>query len=342
MSGGEATQLSADEARIGPDGHSVARRQWIAALLVLGSLWLVPLLSGGFLLYLGIVIAIYATAALGLQLMVGLAGQLSLGHAAFLGLGAYTSVILQKQFGLPYFVTSLAAALVAAIAGLLMAQLIRLSGIYFKIATFGFGVIVFQILQNWSSVTGGHTGIIGVPRITLFGFDLNSLHGLLVIACGKATIVYLLFLRLSQGRAGRAFRALGQNEDAARSIGVNVVYYKMAVIVIGCTVAGWIGSLLPHLYLFISPEYFTWHESLVLLIMITVGGLGSLPGAVIGAAVLVAIPEYLRDFAEYKMLAYGALLILSMTFLPNGIMGAIAAAGGRLARRGGARGGAGG
>jgi branched-chain amino acid transport system permease protein len=269
--------------------------------------------------------------------MVGLAGQLSLGHAAFLGIGAYTAVLLEKNLGAPFLVALAAAGAVAALGGLLMAQLIRLSGVYFKIATFGFGIIVYQVLTNWTSVTGGHVGIRGIPAITIFGVPFTTRTDLFVLEMAVLTVVYALLVRLCHGRIGRAFRAIGQNESAARSIGIPVNRYRMVVITIGSGVAGVAGAFLPHLMRFISPESFTWYESLVLLIMITVGGLSALPGAIVGAAVLTIVPEYLRDFAEYKMLVFGILLIASMVLMPAGIFGTLDAAIARLSRRRGAR-----
>jgi branched-chain amino acid transport system permease protein len=216
-----------------------------------------------------------------------------------------------------------------------MAQLIRLSGIYFKIATFGFGIIIYQVLSNWSSLTGGHTGLRGIPAITILGYPITTRADLFILEMTALTLVYALLLRLTHGRIGRAFRALGQNESAARSIGIPTTRYRMAVITIGCGVAGLGGSFLPHLLRFINPESFTWHESLVLLIMITVGGLGSLPGAIVGAALLIAGPEYLRDLAQYKMLAFGILLIACMALMPKGIAGVFSRLGESLSRRAG-------
>ena len=306
---------------------------WLAFAAVMIPFWVLPPLLGDFALYMGSIVAVYATAAIGLQVVVGLAGQLSLGHAAFLGVGAYVSVVLQKLYGLPFGATALAGTAAAALTGLLMAQLIRLSGVYFKIATFGFGIIVYQILTNWSSVTGGFAGVIGIPPIRFFGHTVHDKLALFLLAATFLTLVYILLLRLTDGRIGRAFRALGQNEIAARSIGIPIVRYKMSVITIGCAVAGFSGTLIPHIYNFLNPEEFTWLQSLVLLIMITVGGLGSLPGAVIGTVILLVIPEYLRALAEYKMLGYGILLIASMIFLPRGIIGAIGSLIDRFVRR---------
>lgn len=298
-----------------------ARRQWIVAAIIMAAFWTVPFLLGGFWLYLGSIIAVYAIAALGLQIMVGLAGQLSLGHIAFVGIGAYAGVLLEKELGFPFLLASLVAAAAAGCLGLLMAQLIRLSGVYFKIATFGFGIICYQFMHNWKDLTGGSFGISGVPPLEILGLDLSGPAGVFAVATAMLTVTYVLFLRLADSRVGRAFRALGQNEIAARSIGIPVERYKMAVITLGCVVTGWAGAMFPHIYQYVSPENFTWHESLVLLIMITIGGHGSLAGAVLGAVILIVIPEYLRDLAEYKMLVYGLLLIVSMTLLPKGLGG---------------------
>ena len=298
---------------------------WVVFALVMAALWCLPLALGGFYLYLGLVVAIYAIAALGLQIMVGLAGQLSLGHAAFMGIGAYTSVLLQKNLGVPFPVALCAAAFVAASFGLLMAQLIRLSGVYFKIATFGFGIVIHQVISNWTSLTGGSAGIRGIPTITVLGISVESRYELFICEALTLTLIYALLVRLSHGKIGRAFRAIGQNEVAATSVGIPVARYRMIVITLGCGIAGVAGAYMPHLMRFISPESFTWYESLTCLIMITVGGLGSLAGAVLGAALLVIGPEYLRDFAQYKMLVFGLVLVASMTFLPKGLAGAIAA-----------------
>lgn len=306
-------------------GHSgaVARRDWVVFLLVMATFWVVPLTFGGFYLYLGAVIAIYAIAALGLQVMVGLAGQLSLGHAAFLGIGAYTAVLLEKNLGWSFLFALPAAGIAAGLAGLLMAQMIRLSGVYFKIATFGFGIVVFQVLTNWGSLTGGHVGVRGIPPIEIFGMSFTTRSDLFILEMIVLTLVYGALIRLCHGRIGRAFRAIGQNESAARSIGIPVNLYRMTVITIGSAIAGLGGAFLPHLMKFLSPESFSWHESLILLIMITVGGLASLPGAIVGAAVLTIVPEYLRGFAEYKMFVFGILLIASMIIMPSGIAGVI-------------------
>jgi branched-chain amino acid transport system permease protein len=322
--------------RAAPKRDTARSDAWLVFAVVMVPFWVLPPLFGDFALYIGAIVAVYATAALGLQVMVGLAGQLSLGHAAFLGVGAYVSVLLEKHYGLPFTVTAVAGTAASALVGLLMAQLIRLSGVYFKIATFGFGIIVYQILTNWSSLTGGFAGVIGIPPIRLFGYAVRDKLSLFLLAAAFLTIVYVLLLRLAEGRTGRAFRALGQNEVAARSIGIPIVRYKMSVITIGCAAAGFAGTLIPHIYNFLNPEEFTWLQSLIALIMITVGGLGSLPGAIIGAAILLVVPEYLRALAEYKMLGYGILLIASMVFLPRGITGAVASLVSRFTARSGA------
>ncbi|MES2786069.1 MAG: branched-chain amino acid ABC transporter permease [Pseudomonadota bacterium] len=296
-------------------------RDWVFFFVLMLIGWSLPLALGGFYLYLGTVIAIYAIASLGLQVMVGLAGQLSLGHAAFMGVGAYTTVLLEKNLSFSFFLAAAVGTLVAGLAGLLMAQLVRLSGVYFKIATFGFGIIVYQLIANTTWLTGGHVGVRGIPPIQIWGQAFESRQALFVIEMMTLTIVYALLLRMCRGRIGRALLAIGQDEAAAKSIGIPTEAYRMTVITLGCAIAGLAGSFLAHLLRFLSPESFVWHESLVLLIMIAVGGLGSLPGAVVGAALMVIIPESLRDLAQYKMFVYGLLLVLCMMFMPSGMAG---------------------
>jgi branched-chain amino acid transport system permease protein len=297
------------------------RQAWRTLVIVCALFIAIPLLAGSFGTYLGCVIACYAIATLGLQLMVGVAGQLSLGHAAFMAVGSYVTVLAQMRLGLGFFPAAALGVLASALTGLVMAQLIRLSGIYFKIATFGFGVIVYQIISNWSSVTGGHTGLTRIPPIQLGTFSASTRAKLFLVIVAAFVAAYVLTLRMVQGRAGRALLAIGQNEPAAEAIGVNISGYKMAVIVFGCALGGLGGAFLPQLNGFINADSFTWAESLLLLIMITVGGLGSLPGAVVGTAVLIVVPEYLRDLAEYKMLLFGGLLVLALIFMPRGLAG---------------------
>jgi branched-chain amino acid transport system permease protein len=298
------------------------RHDWRAYGAVMLAMAIVPPLAGDFGLYLGCVVICYAIAAIGLQVMVGVAGQLSLGHAAFMGIGAYATVLLQMKFGLHFVIAAALGIVLTALFGLLMAQLIRLSGIYFKIATFGFGVIVYQSLANFSSLTGGHTGLTGIPKLQFFGAVVETRWQLFLVLFVVFAIAYALAVRMIHGRAGRAFAAIGQNEAAASSLGVNVPGHKVGVIVIGCCFAGLGGVFIPQLNGFVNPDHFTWLESLLLLIMISVGGLGSLAGAVAGAALLVVVPEYLRDFAEYKMLIFGLILIVSLTLMPKGLAGA--------------------
>jgi branched-chain amino acid transport system permease protein len=300
------------------------RQDWAVFAAVMLAAWTIPPMLGGFAVYLGCAVAIWAIAAIGLQVMVGLAGQLSLGHAAFMGIGAYAAILLERTFAAPFLVAALAGTAAAGLAGLLMAQLVRLSGIYFKVATLGFGIIVFQVLNNWASVTGGNTGLRGIAPIALFGHPVATRLEFFLLEMAALTLAYALLLRLTHGRTGRAFRALAQNEVAARSIGIPTTIYRMAAIVIGCAAAGLAGAFLPHLLRFLNPESFGWQESLTLLIMITVGGLGSLPGAILGAALLVVGPEYLRGLAEYKMLAFGLLLVAAMILLPGGLAGLVA------------------
>ncbi len=244
MSIPDTTDLSvAKPAKIERNRSHDTANDWLVFLVVMSVSILLPIALGGFSLYLGCVVAFYAIAALGLQVMVGLAGQLSLGHAAFMGVGAYGAVIVEQRFGQSFLLASAFGTTLAAFAGLLMAQLVRLSGIYFKIATLGFGVILHQFFTNWVPLTGGTAGLRGIPPLTIAGYALTTRLQLFLLETTALAVVYFLLLRLTHGRLGRAFRSLGQNEVAARSIGIPTTRFKMLAIVLGCGIAGFAGDV---------------------------------------------------------------------------------------------------
>lgn len=264
---------------------------------------------------------VHVILALSLQLIVGYAGQLSLGHAAFFGIGAYTSAILATKFDVPFALGLLAAAATSGLAGLAMSPVVRTRGVYFSLATLAFGIIVQLVFVNWVSVTRGTMGIPGVPSRLFGDFEIQGPQGFFILLFVVAVAQYYAFTSLIASRFGRALKAIRENELAAQSIGVDVVRYKIKAIVIGSAFAGIAGSAVAHVNSFVSPEPFTWWKSIVLVIMIVVGGLGSFPGAVIGAFVLTFLSEYFRSYAEYSMLIYGLLIVLFMIFLPEGLVG---------------------
>lgn len=269
-----------------------------------------------------IFIGIYIILALSLNLLNGYVGLLSIGHAAFYGIGAYASAKLVMEAGLPFPLAMLGAGTVAGIFGYLIAKpTLRLSGIYMTLATLGFNMILFLILQNWMSFTNGPLGIMDIPPPAIFGYEIES----------RVQYYYLVFFlvlltvgsmhRLMTCRFGRALVSIRENELAAEAMGVNTTRYKIQAFVLAAFYAGIAGSYYAHFVKYISPDSFYIYESFILLAMLAFGGQGNLIGPVVGAAVLIIIPEIFRFLQEYRMLVYGGVLIIMMLVRRQGLLG---------------------
>ena len=300
------------------------------AALALAVPWIIP--SRYFLQVtdLGLV---YAVLALGLQLLVGSAGQLSIGHAAFYGTGAYTSAILAMKLGAPVEAAFLASGVVAGLLALTLVPVLRLRGNELAVATLGFGVIIHAVILNEDWLTEGPFGIMKIPpfRLGPLAFDTESRFYYAALALVAGT--YFAFRRLTRSRFGRALEAIRQSEEAARTSGVNPLVYKSKVFVIAAFTAGLAGALFAHLNRYLNPNDFTLSESINILVMIVVGGLRSLEGAVAGALIIVFASEYLRAFKEYRMILFGALVVLCMALGAEGLRGLPARLLARLRRR---------
>ncbi len=256
--------------------------------------------------------AINIIMALGLNLITGITGQLDLGHAAFMSIGAYAGALSTINFHLPFTVGILLAGIIAAIFGVIIGYpILRLTGDYFAITTLGFGEII-RVLFNGSSFTNGALGISGIPRLTTF-----SIAWVIAIL----TIVFMVWLNKS--RNGRAFMSIRDNEIAAESMGINTSLYKIQSFAVGSFLGGVGGALLAHQISFIKPDMFGFMKSIELLNMVVLGGLGSIPGTILGAGVLTLAPEVLRFFSDYRNLFYGALLVIMMIYRPNGLLGGV-------------------
>lgn len=262
---------------------------------------------------------ILAIAALGLQLIVGYTGQFSFGHAAFYGIGAYTSALLVVKLKLPFLLALPSAAVMAGIAGLVIAPVLRLSGHYLAIATLAVGEIVFVLMINWKGLTNGAYGIYGIPMPDLLGIKADNDQKFFVLVLLVLAVVYLLALRLVHSRFGRALVAVRENELAATAAGINPLRQKSAAFVCGSASAGIAGALYAHYGSYINPDFFSFTTSVEMVVMVVIGGLGSMPGAIIGALVVVLLPELLRAFADYRLVIYGGLIIVFMLFLPGGL-----------------------
>ncbi len=288
-------------------------------LLVLGLFVLPWIEPDKFVLHVLSLIAIASIAAMGLQVLLGYSGQLSIGQAAFYGIGAYTSAILTVNFGVPFPVALVLAGTTAGIASILMVPITRLTGAYLAVATLGFSILVYLVLKNEEWLTGGSFGFIGIPRPAMFGFVLRDPAHSYYLCAGFAALVYFLLSRIPGTRFGRAINAIREDADAAAASGIKLTLYKSQCFVIAACVTGFAGSLYAHEVRYLAPNDFSLWKSIEILIMVVVGGIGSLPGAVLGAALVVGLPELLREIGDYRMPAFGAILIATMLFGEGGL-----------------------
>src|SRR6185312_694637 len=262
-----------------------------------------------------------AILALGLQLLVGMAGLLSLGQGAFYGIGAYVSAVLTLHFGVPFALAFLAAGLAAAISSLLLVPIVKLPSSSLAVATLGFNIIIYLFMLNEEWATGGSYGMLNVPLPSIFGFKFTTERDLYFLILAVTAIIYFGLDRLAHSRFGRALRAISQDEDAARACGISIIRYKSKCFLVAAFTAGIAGSLYAHHARYLNPNDFTFNKSIDILIMVVVGGLGSLPGAVIGALVIVFMPEFLRSSGELRLILFGALVVVLMGVGRGGIAG---------------------
>ena len=281
----------------------------------------------------GVTVGIYAIATMGLIMLMGYAGQISLGQAAFYGIGAYSSGILTTRYDLsPWLALLVGAALAALIAIVAGRYILRLRGFVLAGATYAIGIIFFTLFENLTDWTGGVVGLGGIPRLSIgpFVFDSDLHYYYLVWFLGLLLLVYSLNVVNSKvGRALRSMQSLsGSGEEVAQSLGVDVARYKIQVFALSAVYASIAGSLYAHYITFIDPSSFTVMESIIILLMVVFGGMGSLPGSFVGAAILVIFPELLRFLgmpsavaAPLRQMIYGLLLIVLMLKRPQGILG---------------------
>ncbi len=281
---------------------------------------LFPLVSGNaYTVTVGVFSGINALVAIGLCILMGYAGQVSLGQAGFYGIGAYVSSVLSLKFGFPVAVSIIAAITVAALAAVILAiPALRLKGHYLAVATLGFGEIIHVILDEWGP--GGPSGFGDIPHVSFFGHVLSSTTEYFYLIWGFVAAVMLFSLNLIRSRTGRALRAIHGSELASNAMGLDVVALKIKVFVISAVYASLAGSLYAHYVTFISPSSFSLFYSIVILMMVVVGGVSNLWGAVIGAVAITILPELLRRFEEFDVLVYGLILTLSLLFFRRGIL----------------------
>jgi len=284
------------------------------------SLALIPLLLPQYPRFVLSLSLVNAIAALGVNLSMGYAGQVSIGHAGFAAIGAYTSAVLMGRLDIPFWVTLPAGAALAGLLGFLIGlPALRLSPLYIAMVTFGFGQAISYLSLNWISLTNGPNGLT-VPPITLGSYAFSPHSFYYVIA---AVFVVLLWVarNLVGSRLGRAFIAIRESELAAQAMGVHLAKYKTIAFAVGAFYGGVSGSLYAGLSEFVNPDAFVFLVSVLYLTMNVVGGLGTLTGPVLGALIFTVLPEILRPFAEYKEFLSGGLLLAFLIFSPRGIVG---------------------
>jgi branched-chain amino acid transport system permease protein len=267
---------------------------------------------------------IYVVISLGLNIVVGLAGLLDLGYVAFYAVGAYTYALLNYHFGLGFWTVLPIGAAMGFLFGVLLGfPVLRLRGDYLAIVTLGFGEIIRLILENWNEFSFGPSGIANIPRPGLFGIQM-SLHGAIIylyfLMIGLTLFTIFVVNRLQDSRIGRAWIALREDEIACQAMGIDKTKTKLTAFALGATWAGMGGVVFAAKTTFINPASFTIWESIIILCVVVIGGMGSIIGVILGALILILLPEYLRAFSEYRMLLFGAALVVMMVFRPGGII----------------------
>ena len=274
-----------------------------------------------YFLHLSILAGIYIMLAVSLNLIIGYAGQVSLGHAAFFGIGGYASALVSLHWGFPFPLAALTAVLVAGGCGLgLGLPTLRLKEDYLAIVTLGFGIIVDMVFLNLE-ITGGPDGLPGIPSPSLFGVSFRDPVMYLILVTLALLLILGLTYSLVRSYHGRALRAIRDHEVTAQVMGINTPAYKVMIFTLAAAVAGLAGSLYAHYITFINPESFGLHTSILLVCMVVLGGMGSIGGSILGAVILTALPEMLRQFKDYQDLLYGALLVGLLIWRPQGLLG---------------------
>ena len=334
-------------AALAPAGAAVAafgRHGRLLSLAAVGAAVALPFLpfADRYVVDIATLVLIYVMLGWGLNIVVGLAGLLDLGYVAFYAVGAYSFALLATTYGLSFWVCLPLAGLCAAAFGILLGYpVLRLRGDYLAIVTLGFGEIIRLVLTNWVALSGGPNGIGKIPRPTLFGLGFGrreaegeSFHRyfdipyasehrvifLYFIILALALLTNLFVLRIRKLPLGRAWEALREDETACRSLGINPVNVKLSAFSLGALFGGFAGSFFATRSGFVSPESFTFVESAIVLAIVVLGGMGSQAGVLLAACAIVLLPEVLREFAEYRMLAFGLAMVLIMIWRPRGLL----------------------
>ena len=290
--------------------------------LILVPVAALPFFAQGYIIDVTILSGIYIILALGLNVVVGFTGLLNLGFVAYYAIGAYSFALLNTKLGLGFWSAMPLSVLITVLGGFLFAiPAIRLKGDYLALVTLGFGEIVRITLNNWDSFTKGPNGISGITPPALFNFELSSISSFYYLVLFFVVLAIVVMQRVRSSKIGRAWIAIREDEIATAAMGINNTMYKLYSVAFGAFWAGLAGCLFAAKMRFISPESFSFMESVLILCMVIIGGIGSIAGVILGAVILVVLPEVLREVQLYRMLALGAGLVILMIFRPQGLFG---------------------
>jgi branched-chain amino acid transport system permease protein len=281
-----------------------------------------------YIFFILILVDIYIILAVSLNLLMGFTGLISMAHAGFMAIGAYTTTLLITSLGLNFFLTIPLGVLIAGLVSALLAlPSLRVKGEHYIIASFGLQIILYNILLNWVSLTNGPYGFSGIPRPQLFGYTFGTYRSYLVLASLITLVCVFIIWRITRSRFGLVLRGIREDEIAASSLGKNVKRFKVITFIAGSSIAAVAGSLYATAISFIDPFCFTVHDSIFMLAVVIIGGTGNIFGSALGALLLISLPELLKFFqvaetiaAPLRQMIYGALLVVFMRFRPQGLL----------------------
>ena len=299
----------------------MARGNRLTGLLILAAIivGLMPILPNRFYFDVAILTGLNAIVCVGLNLLIGYAGQISLGHAAFFGLGAYTSAVLTSNHGWPPLAALAIGALAVGVLAFIVARpILRLKGHYLAMGTLGLGIIISIVLNQEAGITGGPDGM-PVPEFSVLGWSPTSEYAWYAIVGTGLVVTAWLALNLIDSSVGRALRSVHGSEVAAQAVGVDTTRYKVLIFVVSAVLAGVAGSLFAHYSGFITPSEAGFLHSIGLVTMVVLGGMASVYGSIIGAAILTVLPQVFAGFHDYEPLAIGLVLMGVMIFMPKGL-----------------------
>jgi len=267
-------------------------------------------------------ILIYSLFSLGLNILTGYTGITSFGHAGFFAFGAYVTAILSTRYIMPPILSIFFASFLTGIAGFIIGlPVIRISGIYLAMVTLGSAEFIRLLAINWESLTGGPLGISNIPAISILGFYINNEQSFFFFLYPILIISTFVFIRIIDSRFGRSLEAIKDDERAAESIGIPCAKNKLISFFISGFYSGLAGALYAHFDRFISPDTFTFSLSILVLCMVIIGGMGTVPGSILGAIIIVTLLEYLQPLGDYRLLVYGLLLAIMISYYPQGLIG---------------------